>query len=65
MALDVQFSNLQLSLDMQPSVGLADSERIESESDLDLPWAENVVTAAGATLTVLFVSSVAVVMYLA
>ena len=65
MALDLQFSNLQMSLDLQPSVGMADAERPEMESDLDLPWAENVVTAACAAFTVLFVSSVAVVMYLA
>ena len=65
MAFDLQMSDLQMSLDIQPSVGKADAERAEMESDLDLPWAENVVTAACAALTVLFVSSVAVVMYLA
>ena len=54
-----------MSLDMQPRVGVADAEQTAIESDLDLPWAENVVTAACAALTVLFVSSVAVVMYLA
>jgi hypothetical protein len=37
----------------------------ESESELDRPWAENLVTATAAALTVLVVSSVAVVMYLA
>ena len=37
----------------------------EFESDLDRPWAENVVTAAAAALTVALVSSVAVLMYLA
>jgi len=57
--------DLEMSLDMQPRVGVADAEKTAIESDLDLPWAENVVTAACAALTVLFVSSVAVVMYLA
>lgn len=37
----------------------------EFASDLDRPWAENLVTAAAAALTVLAVSSVAVLMYLA
>ena len=37
----------------------------ELESDLDRPWVENVVTAAATVLTVLLVSSVAVLMYLA
>jgi hypothetical protein len=35
------------------------------EDELDRPWAENVVTAAAAVLTVALVSSVAVLMYLA
>ena len=37
----------------------------EFEGDLDRPWAENIVTAAAAVLTVAMVSSVAVLMYLA
>jgi len=65
MAVELQFSDLQMALDGQPRVGIADSERTDIESDLDSPWAENVVTAACAALTVIFVSSVAVVMYLA
>jgi len=35
------------------------------EGDLDRPWAENIITAAAAVLTVAMVSSVAVLMYLA
>jgi hypothetical protein len=37
----------------------------EFEGELDRPWAGNVVTAAAAVLTVVLVSSVAVLMYLA
>lgn len=54
-----------MSLDIQSRVGMAEFSEPEFESDLDSPWAENVVTAAGAAFTVLFVSSVAVLMYLA
>jgi hypothetical protein len=52
-----------MTYDSQPVVGVSESD--EFESDLDLPWAENIVTAAGTALTVLIVSSVAVMMYLA
>ena len=37
----------------------------EFEGELDRPWAENIVTAAAAVLTVAMLSSVAVLMYLA
>ena len=38
---------------------------LDFDSDLNAAWAENVVTAMAAAFTVLFVSSVAVLMYLA
>ncbi len=60
MALD-----LQLQLDTQPRVGGVEFDQADVESDLDLPWVENVITAVGAAFTAMFVSSVAVVMYLA
>ena len=61
--------DLHLPLDTLPQIRvreIADTEAdTEADSELDLPWAENIVTAAGVAITVLFVSSVAVVMYLA
>jgi hypothetical protein len=38
---------------------------IESEPEVEMIWAENATAAAGAALAVLFVSSVAVLMYFA
>jgi hypothetical protein len=38
---------------------------LDFDSDLNAAWAENVVTATAAAFTVLFVSAVAVLMYLA
>ncbi len=57
--------DLRLPLDPIPQIRVRESSSAEAESDLDMPWAENIVTAAGAAFTVLFVSSVAVLMYLA
>jgi len=57
------------SLDIQSrgfATELFDSKiEFDRESDLNAPWAENVVTATAVAFTVLFVSSVAVLMYLA
>ena len=41
------------------------AEPADAESDLDRPWVENVVAAAATVLTVMLVSSLAVLMYLA
>ena len=57
--------DLHLPLDPVPQIGVRDTLDTEADTDLDMPWAENIVTAAGVAFTVLFVSSVAVVMYLA
>jgi hypothetical protein len=57
--------DLHLPLDPIPQVRVRELGGTEPDSELDMPWVENVVTAAGAVFTVLFVSSVAVVMYLA
>jgi hypothetical protein len=57
--------DLHLPLDTLPQVRIGEIDDSDTESELDLPWAENIVTATGAAFTVLFVSSVAVVMYLA
>jgi len=58
-----------MSLDLPSRAGSAHVFETEFESDFDPdagpPWMENVMTAAGAALTVLFVSSVAMLMYLA
>ena len=54
-----------MSIDILSRVELADRSDSEFEGELDRPWAENVVTAAAAVLTVALVSSVAVLMYLA
>ncbi len=65
MAINLHLTLDHLRPDTQPHVGVVEFERADVESDLDLPWVENVVTAAGAAVTVLFVCSVAVMMYLA
>jgi hypothetical protein len=52
-----------MSLQLDTRVESADY--FDPEVELDRPWVETAVTAAGAMLTVLFVSSVAVLMYLA
>ena len=57
--------DLHLPLDTLPQIHVREIADTEPDADLDLPWAENIVTAAGVAITVLFVSSVAVVMYLA
>jgi hypothetical protein len=57
--------DLHLPLDTLPQIRVREIADTEADSELDLPWAENIVTAAGVAITVLFVSSVAVVMYLA
>lgn len=57
--------DLQLPLDTQPRIGGVEFDRSDVESDLDLPWVENLITAVGAAFTAMFVSSVAVLMYLA
>ena len=54
-----------MSLDILSRFESAERSDPDFESELDRPWAENVVTAAAAALTVLVVSSVAVLMYLA
>lgn len=52
-----------MSLHLETRVESADY--FDPEIEFDRPWVENAVTAVGAVLTVMFVSSVAVVMYLA
>jgi hypothetical protein len=52
-----------MSLQLDTRVESADY--FDPEVDLARAWVETAVTAAGAMLTVLFVSSVAVLMYLA
>jgi hypothetical protein len=54
-----------MSLDIHSRVDAGEIFEPEFESDFDLPWAESAVTMAAAAFTVLFVSSVAVLMYLA
>ena len=54
-----------MSLEINSRIESADFCDQEFESDLDRPWAESVVTVAAMVLTVLLVSSVAVLMYLA
>ena len=54
-----------MPLDNFSGVQYADFSESEFEGEINRPWAEKAVTAAGAVLTVLFVSSVAVLMYLA
>ena len=58
-----------MSLDLPSRAGSADVFGTEFESGFDADtgplWMENVMTAAGAALTVLFVSSVAMLMYFA
>lgn len=54
-----------MSLDLHSSTASPEYFDPEFEAELDRPWAETVVTATAAALTVLVVSSVAVVMYLA
>jgi hypothetical protein len=57
--------NRPMSLDILSRVESVELSDVEFEAELDRPWAENVVTAAAAVLTVALVSSVAVLMYLA
>lgn len=58
-----------MSLEMHSRMGALDVLEAEAESgferDIDRPWVENAVTLTVAAFTVLFVSSVAVLMYLA
>ena len=54
-----------MSLDILSRVELAELSDPEYDAELDRPWAENIVTAAAAVVTVALVSSVAVLMYLA
>ena len=54
-----------MSLDIRSRVESVELSDPEFEGELDRPWAENIVTAAAAVLTVAMVSSVAVLMYLA
>jgi hypothetical protein len=54
-----------MSLDILSRVESVEFSDPEFEGELDRPWAENVITAAAAVLTVALVSSVAVLMYLA
>jgi hypothetical protein len=58
-----------MPLDMQSRLSAMEGYQAEVEfgfdSDLDRPWVENAVTLTVAVLTALFVSSVAVLMYLA
>jgi Na+/phosphate symporter len=54
-----------MSSETQPLIGAVELDDAVAEAELDLPWMENVVMAAGAAFTVLFVSSIAVLMYLA
>jgi hypothetical protein len=64
-----------MSLDIHSRVDAGEIFEPESESDFDTPWgdqtwadqtwAESAVTVAATAFTVLFVSSVAVLMYLA
>jgi hypothetical protein len=44
---------------------VASADYFDPEAEFDRPWLEKAVTAAGAAVTVLIVSSVAVLMYLA
>jgi len=53
-----------MSLDMQARVATTDLFDAESETDESI-WIENVVAGAGVAIAVLFVFSLAVVMYLA
>ena len=57
--------NRPMSIDILSRVELAERSDPEFEGELDRPWAENVVTAAAAVLTVALLSSVAVLMYFA
>ncbi len=54
-----------MSLDILSRVESVELADPDFEGELDRPWAENVITAAAAVLTVAMVSSVAVLMYLA
>ena len=54
-----------MSLEILSRAEFAEPAEAESESDLDRPWVENLITAAATVLTVVLVSSVAVLMYLA
>jgi hypothetical protein len=54
-----------MSLEILSRADFAEPADAESESDLDRPWVENVVAAAATVLTVVLVSSFAVLMYLA
>jgi hypothetical protein len=55
-----------MSLDMHSSMEKYEAEgELGFDSDLDRPWVENAVTLTVAAFTALFVSSVAVLMYLA
>jgi hypothetical protein len=53
-----------MSLDMPMGITHVDPFEIESESEESI-WIENVVAGTGVAIAVLFVSSLAVVMYLA
>ncbi len=55
-----------MSLDiLQSRADVAEIFQSEAEPEPSVPWAENAVTATVAAFTVLFVLSVAVLMYLA
>jgi hypothetical protein len=54
-----------MSLDMQMRAAAADALDANVERELESIWVENLVAGTGVAIAVLFVSSLAVVMYLA
>jgi hypothetical protein len=64
-ALPLEQKDRPMALDIDARTFADRFPEIEPEPELELIWAENATAFAGAMIAVLFVSSVAVLMYLA